>query len=225
MDIILAVDNDITVHEKQTAEWAKHGIGTLRVGTMAEAINRAKKSEKFLFIAINEDSVPNFWETLRFLRYVTEIPIYIITSSYSVAKNTKALQMEADAYGSFAENTKGDILAGVTLLKQQNKKRKTKPLTVLAGADIVLSTSCRTVIVNDVSVKLNRKEFDILKLLMTNIGRFVSPAKLLDKVWDKETADINALWQAIKRLRTKLAEVSPNEYIESERDFGYKFLA
>jgi len=94
-DRIMAVDKDQSVHDQQTAEWVKIGVDTLRVDTMSEAITRLTRNEKFLFVAINEDSVPNFWEKLRIMRDVTQTPIYIITSTYAVAKHTKAVNYGA----------------------------------------------------------------------------------------------------------------------------------
>jgi len=58
MNTILAVDTDLTVHEQQTEAWGKIGIGTLHVETMNEAISRLSRGETFLFVAINEDSIP-----------------------------------------------------------------------------------------------------------------------------------------------------------------------
>jgi len=226
MNSILVVDTNLTVYEQQTAEWMKLGIGTLRVDTMNEAITRLIQGESYLFIAINEDSVPSFWETLHLLRDVTDIPIYIITSSYTVAKHTKAVQCGADAYGSFAESTNGDILAGVTLLKQQNIKRKTKSLSILVGGDIIISIPRRIVRVNDTEISLQKKEFEILCLLIANKGQFLTRETLICKVWgcDYSESCNKSLLKTVSRLRTKLSVVTDKEYILVEREVGYKFL-
>jgi len=226
MNIILAIDTDLSVHEQQTVEWLKLGIDTLRVDTMNEAITHLIRGENYLFIAINEDSVPNFWETLPLLRDVTAIPIYIITSSYTVAKNTKAIQIGADAYGSFAENTNDDIKAGVTLLKQQNIKRNIKPLSILISGDILISIPRRIVRVNDTEISLQKKEFEILCLLIANKGQFLTRENLICKVWGEDYSESynNSLLKTVSRIRTKLSEVSDKEYILVEREVGYKFL-
>ena len=107
MNPILAVDTNMTVNDQQTAEWKKIGVETIRVDTMNEAITRLARGDKHLFVAINENSIPDFWEPLRVMRDITAAPIFIITSTYAVAKNTKAVQYGADAYGAFAEQTQG----------------------------------------------------------------------------------------------------------------------
>jgi hypothetical protein len=57
MDIVLAVDTDVKVHNEQTEEWSKYGVDTIRVDTMGEAIARLTRDEVFMFIAINEDTL------------------------------------------------------------------------------------------------------------------------------------------------------------------------
>ena len=229
MDRILAIDTNLTVNEQQTAEWEKIGVGTLRVDTMSEAISRLVSGDRFLFVAINEDSIPDFWGPLRIMRDITTAPIFIITSTYAVAKHTKAVQHGADAYGAFAEQTAGDVLAGLELLKLQDRwaKQPGKKISVLVGGDVVLSTKRRIVLVTDKKIKLTKKEFDLLRALIANHDCFLEPVQLLRKVWGDEYTENgnNVLWQTINRLRNKLAEAAPDkDYIIVERDVGYKFL-
>jgi len=221
----LAVDTDLTVHEQQTAAWAKVGINTSRVDTMTEAISRLTHNSDYLFIAINEDTI-DYLPELPMMREITALPIFVITSDYTTEKKIAAIKAGADVYDPFSKFTHENVIGALELLELPKRwlNREIKPASVLARSDIVISLTRRTVIVNHISVKLNKKEFEILQFLMTNSGIFVTPAKLIDKVWGNDTADNNALWQAVKRLRIKLAEVSPKEYIESERDTGYKFL-
>lgn len=49
---MLVVDKNIEVSLREQAEWKKHGIDTVQVNTMQEAIEKLTK-ESFLFTAIN----------------------------------------------------------------------------------------------------------------------------------------------------------------------------
>jgi len=86
---VLVVDNDINSHRQETDEWAKYGIDVQRVYTMSEAIILLSQGNEYLFIGINEDSLPNFISQLHIMRDMTDTPIFIITSSYSVEKEIK----------------------------------------------------------------------------------------------------------------------------------------
>jgi len=228
---ILAVDTNIAVHEAQTAEWAKYDIRTLRVDTMHEAIARLIRKEKFLFVAINEDSNPNFMQQLPVMRDVTGTSIFVITSNYTIDKKIRAMELGADVYDPFTAYAKQNVIAALEILKLQNRwaGRPKKPLPVLICGDILMTPamSQRNVFVKDTRVPLPKLEFDILHCLMEHSGHVMTHSQLLHKVWGEEYAEVShdVLRNAIKRLREKL-RVSPDSpnYIETEREVGYILL-
>jgi DNA-binding response OmpR family regulator len=229
MNSILTVDINVVVHEQQSAEWAKYGIYTLRVDSMHNAITLLIRNDEYLFIVINEDSIPDFMSQLRVMRDVTDIPIFVITSSYTIEKKIKAINYGADVYDPFNTYAKDNVLAALELLNAQNRwsKRKHKPMPVLAGGGIILSQSRRKVFIDSIEVPLTKKEFDILRYLMTNSGHVVTHIRLLQNVWGEEysEADTEVLWRTMNRLRAKLAKSSSKfEYIKVERGVGYQFL-
>jgi len=68
------------------------------------------------------------------------------------------------------------------------------------------------------------KEYELLKLLMTNPGRVFTRGYLLEKVWGYDyyggtrTVDVH-----IRRIRSKI-EIDNTVYIETVRGIGYKFI-
>jgi DNA-binding response OmpR family regulator len=226
--IILAVEKDIAVHERETAEWKKHGVGALRVETMSEAIKLLKRRNDFLFIAINEDTVPDFMSMLPIMRDSTNSPIFIITSVYTMEKWIKAINCGADTYDPFNTCARENILGALTFLKAQSRraKRLPKPLQILIGGDIILSPLRRSVYLKDIRIPLTKKEFDILHFLMDRDENVVTHAQLMSKIWGDEykSKGVDVLWQTVNRLRRKLSKASPTtEYIEVERGVGYRF--
>ncbi len=72
-------------------------------------------------------------------------------------------------------------------------------------------------------VHLQRLEFELLEMLVTNAGRIVPSTSLKDRVWGKPVSDdVRAVY--INRLRQKL-EPDPEHpiYIETIRGLGYRF--
>lgn len=73
-------------------------------------------------------------------------------------------------------------------------------------------------------IDLTFKEFELLKFLATHPGRVFTREVLLDKVWGYDyyggtrTVDVH-----IRRLRSKI-ETGPQEYIQTIRNVGYKFI-
>jgi DNA-binding response OmpR family regulator len=229
MNIILAVDKDSAVHERKTAEWEKYGIDALRVDTMNEAICLLAHRDDFLFVAINEDTIPDFMPKLRIMREVTGLPVFVITSNYTIEKKLKAMYCGADVYDHFNAYVKNSVIGALEMLRAQNRvpARLPEPLRVLTGGGIILSPLRRNVFIKDIEVFLTRKEFDVLHCLMANNGDTVTHARLMKKVWGDitEWEDTDVLRLTVDRLRRKLSEISPaKEYIEIERGAGYRFL-
>lgn len=96
--------------------------------------------------------------------------------------------------------------------------------TVLLNGGIELCTERRTVTVNGEKVILTYKEFELLKLFLSNIGMVFSRDRLLDIVWDTEYGGETRTVDAhIKSLRKKLGE--SGALIETVRGVGYRMEA
>ena len=97
---------------------------------------------------------------------------------------------------------------------------KSRPDVLRAGR-IVLDQSSHTVSLGDEQVELTLKEYDLLRLLMSNPGKAFSRDMLLEAVWDTEyggetrTVDVH-----IGTLRTKLG--SEGDRIKTVRGVGYR---
>ncbi len=76
--------------------------------------------------------------------------------------------------------------------------------------------------INNKDVDLTRKEYEILKLLLKNMGKPFTREEILDHVWQQEaivtdrTVDVH-----ITRLRKKAGEYG--QYIRSKAGYGYSF--
>lgn len=78
-------------------------------------------------------------------------------------------------------------------------RRKQKP--VLSVGNVTLNTDAFGCIVDGKPVTLNRKEFELLKMLMTNAGKVLTREQLLSSVWGYETGETRTLDNHVARLR------------------------
>jgi DNA-binding response OmpR family regulator len=230
MERILVVDSDNPGHKQQAAEWSRYGVGNLRFDNMHEAIAQLKNMDEYLFIAINEDNVLDFMILLPIMRDITDNPIFVITSDYTIEKKVKAISLGADAYDPFNLSSEKNVHNALELLIAHRKrtKRPTKAPQLLIGGDIILSQARRKVFVNDYEISLAKKEFDILRYLMENRGYVVEHKQLLQEIWGENynEKDTDVLWRTVNRLRAKLSEGEPTgDHIKIERGVGYIFRA
>ena len=83
----------------------------------------------------------------------------------------------------------------------------------------------RTVLVNNISVELTSKEFDLLTFLASNKGRIFTKKQIYTQVWKDDYAfDDNNIMSFISKLRKKI-EPDPDHpfYILTVRGVGYRF--
>jgi two-component system alkaline phosphatase synthesis response regulator PhoP len=92
--------------------------------------------------------------------------------------------------------------------------------TVLELGDIVVDVEKHQVLYKGQEVTLAKKEFKLLKLLISKPGKVFTRDEILEKVWGLDlvvgdrTIDVH-----IRKLREKLAD----HYIKTVKGVGYKF--
>ena len=129
--------------------------------------------------------------------------VLMVTASATVPDRVEGLTLGADDYlckpFAFAE-----LLARVTALAR--RAGPSRP-PVLSRAGIVLDPARRTTSRDGRPLKLTRKEFAVLELLLAADGAVLSAEELLERAWD-EYADpfTNAVRMTIANLRRKLGD-------------------
>ena len=215
------------MHEREAEVWAKYGIGAQRVDTIHEAVTKLKNGERFFFVVINEDCIPDFLPQLPILKGVCAFPVIVVTSSYTPEKKLTAMQNGADLYVPFNKKAEHDVLITLEVFSVNNNwanHYKIK-LPILTHGDIIMNIVTRQVFLKDTEIKLTKKEFDVLYYLVKKHGQIVTHSEMLKEVWGLDSIATEHIWRVTSRLRKKLANVSDNEYIQIEHGIGYKFMS
>lgn len=222
---MLAVDKDIKTSSREQAVWLqKHGILTVRAGSMQEAIEKLSR-EPFLFTAINADSI-TYMPMLKIMREVAPIPIFIITSKYRIGEQVEAILNGADVFALFQKNSEDHISLALAVLQryhEQNNQPKGPPIKTYER--LFVFPAFRQVFCNDMEIRLTTKEFNILCYLMDNRGYALTYVQIYREVWGMgyDDTEPNTLWTHMVNLRKKIASAAGNDgYIETIRDVGYR---
>ena len=89
--------------------------------------------------------------------------------------------------------------------------------------DLVLNLSSRELSCGSKSIHLGHKEFEILKILMSNPGNISSKETFLTKVWEgSPSAEGNNVEAYISFLRKKLSYLGSHAEITTVRKVGYR---
>ena len=101
-------------------------------------------------------------------------------------------------------------------------KRDNKTSTKIIVKDLVLDEDAHTVTIKNKRVDLANKEYELLLLLMKNMGNALTRQTIISKVWGYEyDSDDRTLDTHMKLLRKDLKEYG--KYITTIRGVGYRF--
>ena len=98
---------------------------------------------------------------------------------------------------------------------------------IISFGNIRLDLTRQTVLKNDVSIELSRKEFDLLTLFATRLGQVVTREVCLDTLWwGLELSDTRTLDTHVKRLRQKIEdEPAEPKHLLTIRGVGFRLDA
>lgn len=161
----------------------------------------------------------NGFEVVRELRAQKErTPVLLLTAKDEVQDKVTGLDCGADDYLTKPFFTE-ELLARVRAL---SRRQGEVVLNELAFGGLTLNLAAYTLHCGAKSVRLGRKEFEVLRLLMANPHIVLSKETLLLKIWGSESdAEDNNVEAYISFLRKKLAFLHSTVQIATERKLGY----
>lgn len=146
-------------------------------------------------------------------------PILMLTAKSAVEDYVRGLDLGADYYLTKPFEMQ-ELLACVRALV---RRRGEVVMDELKFDDLVLNKSTCELSCGERSIRLGKKEFSIMHILMTNGNVIVGKDELLSHAWgvDSEAED-NNVEVYISFLRKKLRFLHTRVQIETLRKFGYK---
>lgn len=147
-----------------------------------------------------------------------QIPIIMVTAKTTELDKVKGLDIGADDYMTKPFGVMELISRVKALLRRSNAKESEEKVLVLGN--VTLDRERHTVSVDGVACELTYKEYELLKLLMTNAGIVTTREVILDRVWGTDfEGESRTLDMHIKTLRQKLRE--GGSLIKTVRNVGY----
>lgn len=143
------------------------------------------------------------------------VPIIFLTARGELQHKVAGLDAGADDYLAKPFEV-AELLARV----RANLRRSTAPSTILTAGQIVLDQIARTVTVENKAVDLSPTEFALLEQLMLGMGRTVSRASIMQKVWKQDFYDDKVIDVYLSGLRKKLGQ--GGKLILTDRGVGYR---
>lgn len=148
-----------------------------------------------------------------------QTPVIMLTAKDDTADKIKGLDCGADDYLT-KPFIPGELLARIRAI---SRRQGEVVINELEFEDIKLNMSNYTIECGGRSISLGPKEFDILKILISNPSIIVPKEDILIKVWGTESdAEDNNVEVYISFLRKKLAHLKSKVQITTIRKIGYR---
>lgn len=227
-DYILIVedDNDINAMLKELLE--QNGYKTAQAFSGTEALLYIEKQSPLAMIL--DLMLPGLSGEELLARVKEEYPqVAVIVSSAKDETKTRIdlLRAGADDYIVKPFDTE-ELLARLEAVLRRSTsdrgERTDREKTKLTYRDLVMEPSEFQVFAAGQELKLTRREFLILQLLMENPGKVFTKGNIYQSVWNEEfLGEDNAVNVHISNIRQKIAKIKGEEtYIETVWGIGFK---
>ena len=164
----------------------------------------------------------NGMEVLRRIRRTSQVPVILVTARDSVMDKVTGLDGGADDYITkpFAIE---ELLARIrTALRKQSPAGMETQSTILRMGRLSLDVLRYTAFMDNETIELTKREFDLLRILMENTGIVLTRDVLLERVWGfNYLGETNSVDVYIRFLRGKIDDVYSVKYIHTIRGVGY----
>lgn len=163
-------------------------------------------------------------EVCQIVRETSDVPIIMLTAKGQDMDKILGLEYGADDYMTKPFNIL-EVKARIkTIFRRINKSAK--PVSNVIEVDgLKVNLLSRNVSVNGKTLSLTSKEFDLLHLFITNVGKVYSREDLLRIIWKQDySGDLRTVDVHIRRLREKIepSPAKPN-FILTKWGVGYYF--
>jgi two-component system KDP operon response regulator KdpE len=220
---ILVVDDDSQIRRVMRNALSSHGYTIIEARNGEEALKKVRADRLDLIILdLNMPDMDGI-EVCREIRVVSNLPIVMLTVRSAEKDKVRALDAGADDYvvKPFGID---ELLARIRAALRRAPGEAVE--TSVVTKEMHLDFDNRTIVVQGKSVHLTPKEFELLRELVTNAGKPVSPRRLLQAVWGPDYGEeTESLRVMVNQLRKKIEPDPANpRFIRTEPWIGYRFV-
>ena len=162
--------------------------------------------------------------TLKGNAMTAALPIIMLTARSEEIDKVIGLELGADDYMTKPFSPR-ELVARVKAVLRRSKKETSLPGEMSVGR-LRINFLRYEVFLGSEKLELTPKEYELLKMLATNLGKVFTREQLLEKVWgydyfgDTRTVDVH-----VRHLRAKMAvDPATAERLETVRGFGYRLM-
>ena len=219
MPLIYIVEDDTNIREIESFALKNSGYNIADFESALE-FNKALQNKIpdliLLDIMLPDEDGLMILKRLRSTPETKKIPIIMVTAKTTEIDKVKGLDSGADDYITKPFGIM-ELISRVKALLRRSGDYEEKVISV---GDIIIDDSKHTVTVDGELCELTYKEYELLKLLMNNMGIVLKREVFMERIWGIDfEGESRTLDMHIKTLRKKLG--NGGQFIKTVRNVGY----
>ncbi len=164
------------------------------------------------------------WETYRYLRQMSDVPVMILSAVSSKDEVVRALRMGVDDYLT-KPFINAEVVARVdAILRRAHGSTQDVDRLLFPDTDLIVDFRTQEIIHCDQHVQLTGREFAILALLARNAPSIVAYHDIAMQIWEEDSAEArNRIKYLVHLLRRKFQRLPGKpDFIDNVDRLGYK---
>jgi two-component system, OmpR family, KDP operon response regulator KdpE len=217
---ILVIDDEKSIRKLLDLSLTSEGYNVELVKTAKEGLAQLGNFRPDIVILdLGLPDMPGS-EVMKKIRERTATPVIVLTVKDSDNDKVSLLDSGADDYLTKPFNV-SELAARIRVALRHSLNLKEEPVYV--RGPLKIDFNLRSVEVKGEALKLTNTEFDLLKMLVRNVGKIVTQKQLLTEIWGPEsTEQSHYLRIYFSQLRKKLEKYKLSNIVITEPGVGYR---
>jgi two-component system, OmpR family, KDP operon response regulator KdpE len=221
-DPVLVIDRDPRIRRLLAAALELHGYVVNTVDSGSAGLEAAVHARPDLIIL--DPALPDMHgvDLLGSIRAWSNVPIIVVSVDADEEQKVALLELGAD---DFVVKPFGIAeMAARCAVALRRHHKGTERNSVVRTGPLVIDFVSRAVTMGDERIALTRKEYRLLQVLASHLGRVVTHQQLIGEIWERRPGDsVQCLRMLVRKLRRKI-EPDPDRpiFVETESGIGYR---
>lgn len=216
---LLIVDDEIQLVEALSAIFKQHKYFVDVAYNGEDGLNFALTDNYDVIILDLMLPKINGYSILKTLRsYKISTPILMLSAKSQVEDKIEGLDLGADDYFTKPFDSR-ELIARIKAL---TRRKSDFSGDIMECKNVKLNRNTHELICGEEKIFLGNKEYQIMEMLLNNIGNIIPKERFIEKIWGYDTeAEYNAIEVYVSFLRKKLLALNADMQIKMIRGSGY----
>lgn len=218
---IFVLEDDSAIGMGLSYSLENEGYSVTLAKSVSDAMKIIEKEQFALYILDLTLPDGSGYDVCRRIKESGDAPVIFLTAYDDEVNVVMGFELGADDYISKPFRLKELLVRIKSVLRRYNKESADGIIRI---KELTINTNEAKVYKNGSEIILTAMEYRLLLILINNRGTVLSRSRLLENIWDIDSAFVedNTLTVYIKRLRDKVEEDIANPvYIKTVRGLGY----